>query len=533
MNKSDQPDNGASGSDDEYLFTRIGDTAQSHETMLQQAAGLARLGYFVFNIEKEIVEVCSARHASIFGRTPDEFMSMVTGLKGKMSMMHPDDAKDVRTAYGRLRNGDPIELEYRFFRKDGSLGYIREFVAAERNAEGRVVRGLGSSMDVTELRILEQKRAHASRLEALGELTAGVAHDFNNLLAVILGNAEIAETVSSPLERERCLREIIDAAQRGGSLTRNLLSFAQQATISPGPTDICGEVLRAVETFRRTSLKQLSVSTTIHPEPLVANVDTDLLQSVLMNLLINARDAVEMGGAIEVSTFPTALNDVRGLLSEYPLADDRYCTVRISDNGCGIPARLMSRVTEPFFTTKSRAEGSGLGLAMATGFAQQAKGALEVQSEEGAGTAVMLHFPVIDPPAELAGQEKAANHDLNEKKLLLLEDDPAVAKMLSKRFALAGMNVMSVDTAAQAISAVHRQDIHVAVLDNIIPGDMSGIDVAAHIKTANPAVKTVLLSGYLCNDLTEQSYPLDRTMQKPTPFPALLEAIEQLLECTD
>lgn len=532
VDKSDETEEAARGSRDQVLFTRIGDTSPSHELMLEQAARLARLGYFVFNMDEGIVEVCSERHASIFGRTPDEFISLVTGLKGKMGMMHPDDVNEVRIAYERLRNGEAIEIEYRFYNKDGSLGYIREFVAPERNAEGRVVRGLGSSMDVTESRVLEQKRAHASRLGALGELTAGVAHDFNNLLAVVLGNAELAEAVTTQSERNRCLREIVDAARRGGSLTRSLLSFAQRAAISPGPAEISEESLKAVDTFRRTSLKKVSVILNAHPEPLVANVDRDQLQSVLINLLLNAKDAVEVGGEIEVSTYPAEPTDVRRLVTEYHLREDNYCTIEVSDGGCGIKPALLPRVTEPFFTTKSRADGSGLGLSMAIGFARQANGALEIQSDEGVGTAVKIHFPLIEELPERATRSDGQDYAFVDRCLLLLEDDPAVAKMLSTQLELIGFRVTAVDKAAQAIAAIHRCNFNVAVLDNVISGGLSGIEVAEQLKAKDHDIKTILLTGYLDQDLEEGLPFLDRVLRKPAPFSVLLENISQLLKST-
>ena len=520
-------------SGDQVLFTRMGDSARSHEIMLQQAARLAKLGYFVFNIDAGIVEVCSERHASIFGRTPDEFMSLVTGLKGDMKMMHPDDAQSVRAAYERLRSGETIELEYRFYAKDGSLGQIREVVAPERNAEGRVVRGLGSSMDVTELRLLEQERAHTSRLEALGELTAGVAHDFNNLLAVVLGNAELAGTEASRAERDRCLMAIADAAERGGALTRNLLSFAQQASISPRPTDINDEVLRAVETFDRTALKKVSLTAETSEEALVVNVDRDQLQSVFINLLINARDAIEADGRIRVSTYVADRSDVRRLMTERHLKDDRYCAVEFADNGCGIPSAHLPRVTEPFFTTKSRADGSGLGLSMATGFARQADGALEIRSRESAGTLVTIYFPLVNEIPEIDAKPEVKEPSSSRRKLLLLEDDPAVAKMLNSQFSLAGFLVTTVESADQLRGALRSNSFDIAVLDNILPEDVRGIDLAKHVKALRPDTKIILYTGYVDPELSGGSLCVDSIITKPTPFAVLLGSVEKLLESSD
>ncbi len=385
---------------DSALFDRIGNESRSHEIMLQQAARLARLGYFVFNMDAQKVEVCSEGHAAIFGRTPEEFIRDVSGLRGEMRMMHPDDVADVRAKYEVLRTGERIELEYRFFHKNGSIRYIREFVAPERDETGRVVRGLGSSIDVTEVRLSEQRRAHASRLAALGELTAGVAHDFNNLLAVIMGNAELMAALAEDPELDSLANEVVDAARRGSGLTRRLLAFSQRAEIAPERTDLNDEVGAALSLFERTSLKHAVLQDGRGAGEMPIRVDRDQLQSVLLNLMLNARDAVPVGGIISARTYLVAPERVRTFSRGQDLDRRPFAVVEIADNGRGIPAALMDRVTEPFFTTKSRAEGSGLGLSMAAGFARQSGGALLVDSEEGRGTSVKVMFPIDETAAE-------------------------------------------------------------------------------------------------------------------------------------
>ncbi|MDW4500327.1 ATP-binding protein [Sulfitobacter sp. D35] len=385
-------------SEDSLLYSGIGGAARAHEIMLQQAARLAGLGYFVFDTQREIIEVCSERHAMIFDRTPLQFMADATGLKGEMNMMHPEDADSVRAAYDRLRMGRPVDLEYRFFRRDGSVGYVREFVAPETDASGQVIRGLGASIDVTEMRLAEQRRANAHRLEALGELTAGVAHDFNNLFAIILGNSELAREV--PDEAELCHREIVQAVQRGKSLTRNLLNFAQKARVSPVMGDIRADISKAAEAFNRAAPDGVEVTVGVPSEALPTLLDRDQFQAVLANLFLNARDAVAPSGAIEVSGHRVAPDEIRRLATEHGLTGNAFCVVEVTDNGCGMTPGVLRRAAEPFFTTKSRAEGSGLGLSMATGFVNQAGGALEIVSRDGAGTTVRLFFPLAEDAAD-------------------------------------------------------------------------------------------------------------------------------------
>lgn len=514
--------------DDRALFTRLGDKIESQEIMLQIAARLARLGYFVFNMDDRIVEVCSERHAAIFGRTPSEFIEMATGLRGNMGMMHPDDVDTVRAAYERLRDGSNIEMEYRFYRKDGSLGYVREFVAPERDNEGRVVRGLGSSIDITHARLQEQERARAKRLEALGELTAGVAHDFNNTLAIIMGNAELAQSLGANPDLEPCIKDILDAARRGGSLTRNLLSFAQRATMSPKTVDLNDEVRSAVETFDRTLLKRASVKTSTSEESLTIRVDPDQLQSMLINLLINARDAIEPGGKIAVATRRLDASEVLRLVSEYALRDGEFAALEVTDDGCGISPDLLPSVTDPFMTTKNRAEGSGLGLSMAIGFARQSGGTLEIHSEQNVGTMVSVCFP-------LAGLDPHRTHDAvpaeqfdPKEAILLLEDDPALRKLLTTQLDRAGFRVVATATREQFLEALRRDRFDIAVLDNIIPGKVRGIDLAENVKVSDERTKTVLLSGFVDAESDEKSPHIDAVLRKPTPFADLLSRLRNL-----
>ncbi len=378
---------------DADFFDQIGEGDPVHEIMLQQAAKLADLGYFVFNMATMTVELCSERHASIFGRTPAEFIGHASGLRGELTMMHSDDADMVRAGYDRLRQGERIELEYRFFRKDGTLGYIREFVAPQQDHSGNVIRGLGSSIDVTQARIEEIRKSHENRLSALGEMTAGVAHDVNNILAVVMGNAELMQLAEPGGVLSDYCDEIVKAAQRGGQLTRRLLNFSQLATIEPVITDLNDEVGIALEVFDRTGLKQAELLDERCHDELTIHVDKNELQAVLFNLMVNARDALDRAGKIVATTRVAAASDIAQVEEVLdPLRG--YAMVEIADNGRGVPSDLLHRITEPFFTTKSRAEGSGLGLSMATGFARQSGGALTVASREGLGTQVRVFFPL-------------------------------------------------------------------------------------------------------------------------------------------
>lgn len=512
-------------SEDDALYSRIGAGGESHALMLEQAARIAQLGYFVFNVRESIVEVCSVRHAAIFGQTPVEFIDSVSGLKGPMEMIHPEDRNILREAYQRLLMGETIEMEYRFYRQDRSLGYIRETVAPDYDAKGEVIRGLGSSLDVTDTRLAEERKAQANRLAALGELTAGVAHDVNNLLAVVMGNAELLQHDIDATLPNQLLSEIVSAARRGGTLTQSLLNFAQRATIRPVPLDLGEEMERAVTMFERTALKKpmITMIRDAAPQPIFA--DRDNLQSVILNILINARDAICEGGMIRVTSGTTSA--VEGGL-ETP---DDYACLTVQDDGIGIPAEHLPRVTEPFFTTKPRSKGSGLGLSMAAGFIRQLGGEISISSDASTGTCVRLYFPLHRQAVPKASEAPAPDpKTFNKMHVLLLEDEDAIRQVMLRNLISWGFTVTATSTADEAMQALETGVFDLALLDNYVPGDRTGVDIAAQLKARHPTTPTILLTGLARLDGDADRAVIDLVLAKPIGSADLRARIADLLD---
>lgn len=515
-------------SEDDALYSRIGAGTHSHELMLEQAARIAQLGYFVFNVEQSIIEVCSVRHAAIFGQTPDEFIDSVSGLKGPMEMIHPEDRNLLREAYQRLIKGETIEMEYRFYRIDRSMGYIRETVAPDYDSSGKVVRGLGSSLDVSDTRRAEERKAQANRLAALGELTAGVAHDVNNILAVVMGNAELLQDVQHDTGPNQLLSEIISAARRGGTLTQSLLNFAQRATIRPVLLGLAKETAQAVGMFERTSLKKPVIQMEASTDALPIYADRDNLQSVILNILINARDAIRDGGSIRVTCDTQRLGDHAD--NGLP-APGTYACLTIEDDGAGISPQNLARVTEPFFTTKSRSNGSGLGLSMAAGFMRQLGGEIVITSQPGSGTCVRLFFPLHqNAPAQgtAATQDKPATFD--KQHVLLLEDEDGIRTVLQHNLTRWGFTVTATSTGQEAVAAVKSHRFDIALLDNYFPGDLNGVDIAALVKARNPATPVILLTGMAHLDSDTDRAVIDLVLAKPVSAQELRARIAGLLE---
>jgi signal transduction histidine kinase/ActR/RegA family two-component response regulator len=508
----------------------FGKLETAEEIMLLQAASLAGLGYFAVNVSTNRVEACSERHAAVFGLTPEEYIQRATGLDGELSMVHPEDRAALKDGYARVREGQTVQLEYRFLRPDGSFGYIVERVAPELNAEGHVVRALGSSQDVTEARAREALAQQSDRLETLGVFTAGVAHDFNNILAVMMGNAQLGQAHDTTPLMQEILDEIVLAAQRGARLTKSLLAFAQRATIVPSEMRLNKTLTEVAQNFERTKRTNHVLEVVLCEEDPKLLVDADQFVSVIENILDNAVKASPPGGRILMSSSVVADVAQPEAAAHAARAATRSCVVTISDDGVGIPANILHRVTEPFFTTRNRAEGSGLGLSMAQGFARQSGGALKIVSE-GQGTTVTLTFPQMIPDhAEKLPGNKAETRQL---RILLLEDDPAVSDVLRRQLERAGYEVRDVRKAEEVFAAVRAETFDVAIFDNIIPGPLNGVDVAQRMRSQNIALPVILLTGMPTEPSAENLGAVDALLHKPVRLATLVKQIESCVSVLD
>lgn len=502
---------------------------RAEDIMLRTAATIARLGFFVVDMKTHKIETCSARHAEIFGVTPAQFIARATGLKGDLAMVHPDDREYLRAAYARLSAGEEIELEYRFLRVDGSWGHLCEHVAPEFDAQGVLVRALGSSRDVTKARIREEKSFQSERLETLGVLTAGVAHDFNNILAVVMGNAQLGQAHTPTVLMHEILEEIVEAAQRGARLTKSLLAFAQRATMVPRVTNLNKVVADVVREFERTETRDISLSVQLSEAEPSLLVDADQLRIVLLNILTNAAEASDDGAQVMVNVSTKPQTEPAVEETGRAQAADRICVVSVQDTGSGIPQEYLSRVTEPFFTTKNRAKGSGLGLSMAHGFAHQSGGSLDIVSRAGDGTTVTLQLPQTDEVVAHHENRVGLPDGGTPRRVLLLEDDVAVRDVVSRQLQAAGYSVTSAHRPEEALELMKTHAFDIAVFDNILPGDMNGVDVARALRVENNKIPIVLLTG-LPSYLSDQHLAhVDALLHKPVPIETLLRQIEVCL----
>lgn len=501
----------------------------TEEAMERQAALIAGLGFFVFDPENGSVVACSRRHAAIFGLTPETFIALARDANGVARIVHPDDRAKLREAYVLLAAGSAVELEYRFETPAGRTGLVVEKMVPETDAAGQVIRVLGSSREVVDLRDRQAAAPQPDRFETLGVLTAGIAHDFNNILAVIMGNAQLGQAHQPTVLMNEVLEEILAATNRGARLTRSLLAFAQRATMVPREVSLNAEVEAAISAFRKQHDGAVTLSAELSEQDPRLKIDSEHLQTVLLNILANAQEACGRQDTIVVRTSVRAGGDGRAGNSGTEADTSAVCSVTISDTGRGIAAAVLPRVTEPFFTTKSRAQGSGLGLSMAQGFARQSGGDLAIASEEGKGTDVTLFFPMIEKQSPSALRRTTGTSTIHRARVLVLEDDPAVSDVLRRQLESLGHEVVVTPSPAEVLDLVLSQDFDIGVFDNIVPGTMNGVDVARSLRSRGLDMPIILLTG-LPGYLSERHLAyVDALMQKPVPIERLAAKIEELL----
>jgi PAS domain S-box-containing protein len=388
--------------------------------------------------------------------------------------------------------------------------------------------------DVSAIRATEQQLRQAQKMEAMGQLTGGIAHDFNNLLAVILGNLELIEEglAERPQLRELA-RSAIDASERGATLTRNLLAFARRQPLSPVEVDLNRLVRDMVGMLVRALGETIEIEIVAGASLWKCEADPGQLQNALVNLAINARDAMPDGGKLTIETANSRLDDNYAAQNS-EVSAGQYVTLIVSDTGTGMPPEVIERAFDPFFTTKSADRGSGLGLSMVYGFAKQSNGHVKIYSEPGHGTTVKLYLPRsygtgASRPADLEPDLIRSGAGT----VLLVEDDQQVRALAVRLLRSLGYDVLEAATAAEAMQAIDSQsDIMLLLTDVILAGGTNGRELAERAVANRPGLKVVYMSGYSENAILHHGRldPGVQLLQKPFRRKELAEKIRLVLE---
>ncbi|HEY1225313.1 MAG TPA: PAS domain S-box protein [Brevundimonas sp.] len=443
-------------------------------------------------------------------------------------LVHPDDAQpfleSIRAAMGRR---DRYEGVVRVNHPTLGLRWLRCEALPRFDAAGAFQGYVGANIDVTEAKkaeddlkrinelleervgeaLAEKAKAeadlmHAQRMEAVGRLTGGVAHDFNNLLTVVIGALDIIQrSPKDEAKRQRLAEAALSAARRGERLTHQLLAFSRRQTLRPEPVDLNALIRESEPLLRRAVGDAVEFKLTLRRGGARVNVDPAQFEAALLNLVVNARDAVGDRGRVSVQT---ALCKVRaGEVHDLPAGD--YVCVTVADNGEGIPPEVLNRVFEPFFTTKPIGKGTGLGLSQVYGFTRQSGGGARIRSTPGKGAEIRLYLPPLGAGDALpsADVETGGAKPSMGGRILLVEDDAGVAAIAVDLLSEMGLAVTAVDSGARALEALAKARFDIMLSDIIMPGGMSGVDLAKKAAAEWPGMRIVLASGYAGDDMDE------------------------------
>jgi PAS domain S-box-containing protein len=450
-------------------------------------------GIALIDQERRIVMVNPAL-TRIFGYEADELIGAST-LK---LYARPADWEDQALIMVDAHGGHMQPRIIRFQRRNGEIFPGEVISAPYRNGGGELRGYIGIIRDVSEEQRREEELRQAQRLESLGQLTGGIAHDFNNLLTVITGNLQLIDMELKDERLKRYLGQVEQAAQMGAQLNKRLMLFGRQQLLAPTAVNLNDRVTNMLELLRRTIGEDISVRIALSKNLWSTRTDADEIENAILNLAINARDAMPNGGNLVIETENVVI-DKDGAREELPPGS--YVRLSISDTGSGMPAEVLARAFEPFFTTKEPGKGTGLGLSGIYGFVKQSAGHITIDSEVGQGTTATIYLPKFDKggPTDLAVQEQQPETPIRGagETILVVEDNPDVRRVTVERIKSLGYKVIEAENGQTAIVAFDSgQAIDLVFSDVIMPGGMSGFELARRILEFKPSQKVLLTSGF-------------------------------------
>jgi PAS domain S-box-containing protein len=474
----------------------------------------------------------SDKYAALLGYEPTELSPT---HEQWMRLVHPDDRERVaRSNAAWLAGPAPRwDEEYRMVRKDGGVLTIRDRGQMVRDAAGQPRTAVGALTDVTQQRKIELQFRQAQRLEAVGRLAGGVAHDFNNILSAILGYGQILkEDIAAGTPRGADLEEILRAAGRARDLTRQLLAFSRQQVLDLRVLEVNGVVEGVRNMLGRLLGEDVDLALRLDPAAGCLKADAGQLEQVIMNLAVNARDAMPGGGRLTIETAAVDLDAAYAQAHE-PLAPGPYVLLAVSDTGCGMTADVKARVFEPFFTTKGPHQGTGLGLSTVYGIVKQSGGFIWVYSEPGQGTTFKIYLPRVAERAAPAPAPHAPAPVGGRETILLVEDDAAVRRSTTQLLERMGYTVLAAarGDAALAIVSGSSRAIDLLLSDVVLP-DLSGPQLARLLDGLRPGIRVLFMSGYADAAIVRHGI-LDAGasfLQKPAMPDALARKIREVLD---
>ena len=515
-------------------------TIRDREQQLRIALAAGRLGAWTLDVTSMTLDASDHCKAN-FGRRPDEPFR----YEDLVSSVHPDDLGIMQDAVGRtLETGADYDIEYRCIWPDGSQHWVQVRGRTEEDEAGRRHRLVGVSQDITdrkaseetlrnfaaelEDRVEQRTREHeamtaqlheAQKLETLGQLTGGVAHDFNNLLTPIVGTLDLVRRKTDDLRTQRLLDGALQASERARTLVARLLAFARRQNLEARPVDVTALVDGMVDLIQRSIGPMIRLEVRIEETPAAALVDPNQLELALLNLAVNARDAMPEGGQLTIETSRVDIG------SEQPgLIPGPYALIRVTDTGSGMDAATLARAVEPFYSTKGVGKGTGLGLSMVHGLAAQSGGALVLESVPGIGTTARLWLPaaIAEAVAPTIPPDDW-QRDGRTLKILLVDDEELVRTGTAEMLAEMGHEIVQAGSGAAALGAIRSQTFDILVTDYLMPS-MSGLELAREARKLRRDLPVLMITGFA--DLADDRGLDVSRLAKPFHMDELARAIE-------
>jgi two-component system cell cycle sensor histidine kinase/response regulator CckA len=414
--------------------------------------------------------------------------------------IHPEDRSLVLEAAAEARQtGVGRRIEYRMRHKDGAWRTLESTASAIVNGKGEAGRLVIVNRDITARKSLEEQFRQAQKMEAVGRLSGGIAHDFNNILGVIIGYGEILQEKMEPDEAFRtCVDEILQAGRRAAALTRQLLAFSRQQVLAPRVLELNTVLVDTEKMLRRVIGEDVELNTLLGSDLGRVKADQSQIEQVILNLAVNARDAMPNGGTLTITTENTELDAAAVRCYSYPVKPGRYVLLSVHDTGVGMDADTQAHIFEPFFTTKEKGQGTGLGLATVYGVVKQSDGYIHVYSEVGLGTTFKIYLPLVDQLPDLEPGQTASNLPMGgPETILLVEDEDKLRTLTRNVLELLGYSVLEAANGKRACAASeqHNGRIDLLLTDVVMPG-MNGPVLAEHLVGSRPALKVLYTSGY-------------------------------------
>jgi PAS domain S-box-containing protein len=412
-------------------------------------------------------------------------------------LIHPDDRAAAAAQLERLVKGYNSEIEYRLIRADGQVIWVRDNARVQVQGNSKIIYGVVG--DITKSKQLEEQFRQSQKMDALGKLASGVAHDFNNILTVILGHSEILlERTDCNASSRKDVEQIQQAGERAASLTRQLLAFSRQQMLQPRLLDLNAIVLNIEQMLRRLLGADIELVTILESRLKPVKADPGQIDQVILNLAINARDAMPKGGKLTIETANVYLDDTY-VRQRVGVTAGLYMMLAVSDTGIGMDKETQSRIFEPFFTTKEPGKGTGLGLAMVHGIVNQSGGSIWVYSEVGKGTTFKVYLPqVIEAPASASPHQDSTESYGGSETILLVEDEDMVRELAHRVLLQNGYKILEAHQGEEAIQICeqYQAPIHLLLTDVVMPGKINGPQLAEQLVLQYPEVKILYMSGY-------------------------------------